>query len=266
MPEDSRRIIQALLASNNKEDLRQGLEMLKREIPGADVDEARELFEILSALFYLDPIERPDLAPLLDEALNLVAGFGRWAIPDLLEKFDGCDFKLQMVVANALGRIGADAIEPMVQEFHRTFDSDRRVFITYALGKIKSPRIASAAPVVLEAARSSYMELRDTGTRSIGKIAESIPAGSLPEDLRRGLVEQLLKNIASESAGVRSKAIRSLGKLARFGHLSSEEKGDLKNRCERILGRDESFEWDNAYIVRREAEEALRYAGLGAAN
>jgi hypothetical protein len=265
MPDNSRRTIQALLASSNKEDLHQGLKMVKQEISRVGSDEARDLFEVLSTLFYFDPIERPDLSPILEEALNLVVGFGKWIVPALLEKLDGCDFKSQLAIANALGRIGADAIEPMIREFQRIPDSDRRAFITYALGKIKSPHIAEAAPMVLQAARSSHTELRDAGTRSIGKIAESIPCGALTEDLRRSLVEQLLKNLACENTGIRSKAMRSLGKLAKYGHLSSEEKGELKDTCEEILGGDSRFEWDPAYIVRREAQEALQYVRAGAA-
>lgn len=265
MPDNSRRTIQELLASSNNEDLRSGLKMIELEISRVGSDEARELFEILSSLFYIDPIERPDLAPLLEEALNLVVGFGKWVIPALLAKLDGCDFKSQMAIANALGRIGADAITPMIQEFKHSLDSDRRVFIAYALGKIKSPRISAAVPVVLEAARSSYIELCDTGTRSIGKIMESIPPGSLSQDLRRNLVEQLLKNFASENSGIRSKAMRSLGKMAKFGHLDSEERAELKDMCEQILGCDNRFDWDHAYIVRREAQEALQYVRGSAA-
>ncbi|MGD0309144.1 MAG: hypothetical protein ABSC02_07635 [Acidobacteriota bacterium] len=33
----------------------------------------------------------------------------------------------------------------------------------------------------------------------------------------------------------------------------------LKTICDRVLGRDEHYDWDRAYVVRREAEEALSY-------
>jgi hypothetical protein len=259
MTEHSLNAIQDLLASSSVDEMRQGLKMIEQEISSMGSENARDLFEILSTLFYLDPMERPDLAPILDEALNLMAGFGNWVVPALLEKLDGCDFKAQLAIANGLGRIGAAAIDPMIQEFKKTQDSSRRAFILYALGKIKSPLIAVAAPLVLEAARSSHAELCDTATRAIGKIAGSIPTGALPEDLRRGLHEQLLKNLASENAGIRSKAMRSLGKLAQYGHLNYEEMEKLKKICEELLGVGERFEWDYAYIVRREAKETLQH-------
>lgn len=260
MTEHSLNDIQELLASSSSVDeMRKGLKMVEQEISSTGSENARDLFEILSTLFYLDPIERPDLAPILDEALNLMAGFDNWVVPALLEKLDGCDFKAQLAIANGLGRIGAAAIDPMIQEYQRTQDLDRRAFIIYSLGKIKSPLIVVAAPLLLEAARFSHAELCDTATRAIGKIAGSIPTGALTEDLRRSLYEQLLKNLALENTGIRAKAMRSLGKLAQYGHLVHEEALKLKEICEEILGVGDRFEWDYAYIVRREAKETLQY-------
>jgi hypothetical protein len=60
---------------------------------------------------------------------------------------------------------------------------------------------------------------------------------------------------------VRAKAVRSLGKLARYGHLNGRERWELAAILRRILGKDERFEWDRAYVVRKEAQEALSYAG-----
>jgi hypothetical protein len=39
--------------------------------------------------------------------------------------------------------------------------------------------------------------------------------------------------------------------------LTKEEKLKCKETCELILGVDERFDWDRAYIVRKEAQEAL---------
>jgi HEAT repeat protein len=259
MPEDPRDTIARLLASDRLEDLSKGLALIKQEIARIGSDEAKELFEILSTLFYFDPIERPDLVPVLEKAIDLVVGFGKWVIPALIKQLAAGDFKAQFAIANALGRIGADAIAPLMENYRKTLDSDRRVFILYALGKIKSPRVAEAALLVLESAASSHLELRDTATRAIGKLAEYISPAALPDDLRSGFVAQLQKNLLDSNAGIRAKALRSLGKLAKYGHLQPEERERLKTICSRILGKDEQFEWDRAYVVRREAEEACHY-------
>jgi len=259
MPENSHQTIQSLLASSEPEDLCQGLELVRSEIARIGSSEARPLFEMVTAIFYIDPLDRPDLMPVLDEAISLVVGFGEWVIPVLIETLDAGDLKAQMAVAQALGRIGADSIKPLIAEYEASTDPERHIFVLYALGKIKSPAIVQAAPLAVEAGQSTDLELRDTATRTIGKFAEAIPPAELPPESRQQFIEQLRANLANPNAGIRAKAIRSLGKLARYGHLIPAECEELKTTCNLILGTDENFEWDRAYIVRKEAKEALEY-------
>jgi HEAT repeat protein len=196
---------------------------------------------------------------VLKEAIAVVADFGKWVIPDLIRSLESGDVKAQMAIAQALGRMGADAIAPLIAQYGACSEPGSRAFVLYALGKIKSPQILAAALVALDAAGSADLELRDSATRAIGKFAESIPAGGLSAELRAGLVAVLQHNLADSSPGIRAKAVRSLGKLARYGHLTASECAQLEVTFKRILGADEAFEWDRAYVVRKEAKEALEY-------
>jgi hypothetical protein len=259
MSEKSYANIQSLLASTEPEELHQGLELVRQEISRVGASEARPLFEMVSAIFYIDPLDHPELVPILDQAVSLVVGFGAWVIPILVENLEAGDIKAQLAIGHALGRIGVDAIAPLMAEYQASTDPDRRIFVLYAMGKIKSPQIVQAAPLALEAAQSKNVELRDTATRAIGKFVESIPPSDLSGKLRVALVEQLRNNLADSNAGIRAKAVRSLGKLAKYGHLDATEREKLKTLCELILGVDENFEWDRAYIVRKEAAETLKY-------
>jgi len=251
--------IERLLSSTDKEELRKGLDLIKKEIARVGSSEARPLFEMLYALFYIDPLEYPELVPLLEEAITLIVGFGSWVIPVLIDKLEAGDIKAQMAIAQALGRIGADAVEPLVNEYRMRDDASKRIFILYALGKIKSPKIIRAMEAALESCTASDLELRDTATRAVGKFIESIPAGDLQPEMKTRILKTLKANLASENPGVRSKAVRSLCKLAKFGHLNENEKKEVKSICRRLLGTDEHFEWDRAFVVRREAQEGLRY-------
>ena len=47
--------IRDILASTEPEELRQGLERVRREISRVGSSEARPLFEVVSAIFYIDP-------------------------------------------------------------------------------------------------------------------------------------------------------------------------------------------------------------------
>lgn len=259
MSENPYQHIQNLLASNRPEDLREGLALVKQEIARLGSQDARPLFEMVSAIFYIDPLDHPELVPTLDEAVSLVVGFGGWVIAALLENLDAGDLKAQLAIAHALGRIGADAIEPLLSAYAASEDEQKRLFILYALGKIKSPKVVQAAPVVLEAAQAEDREVRDTATRALGKLLESIEPADLPGDMRLAFFSCLQANLADASPSIRAKAIRSLGKMARFGFLTGAEREHLAAICCRLLGKDEMFDWDRAYVVRKEAEEALTY-------
>lgn len=258
--DDPYREIRRLLASSDARDLGKGLELAGQEIARVGSHEARTLFEILSTVFYLDPLDRPDLVPIVDEAVNLVAGFGEWVIPILVDHLEAGDVKAQLAVGHALGRIGADAIAPLMAKYEAVADPAVRPFILYALGKIGSPRVVEAVPMMLVALRSSDLETRDTAARALGRMADSIPPGALPASQRDAIVERLHETLADPNAGLRAKAVRSLGKLAKAGHMTAAERATLEAVCRRLLGEDESFDWDRAFIVRKEAEEALRHA------
>jgi HEAT repeat protein len=259
MPEDAYRSIRKLLAGTTPEELREGLKLIQKEIARTGPGESRPLFEILSTLFYIDPLDHPEFLPVLDEAVSLAVGFGAWVIPVLVDNLNAGDLKAQWAIAHVLGRIGADSIDPMMAKYASATDPTLRAFLLYALGKIKSPRVVRAASTALEAARSSNLELRDTATRTLGKLVESIPPAELPEQLKRQFLDCLYQNLADTNASVRAKAVRSLGKMARYNHLSEAEREQLRKACRSILGADEAHEWDRAFIVRREAEEALTY-------
>jgi HEAT repeat protein len=257
--EELYRSIGALLASTGPDEILRGLELVKAQVPTIGEAESRRLFEMVIPLFYIDPLDLPGHVPVLEEAIAVVAGIGRWAIPVLIQNLESGDVKAQMAIAQALGHMGADAIAPLIAEYEGCPEPGCGAFVLYALGKIKSPEILAAAPVALDAAGSPDLELRDSATRAIGKFAESVPAGGFSDDLHGGLVAVLQRNLADPSPGIRAKAVRSLGKLARYGHLTADERGQLKVTLRRILGEDEAFDWDRAYVVRKEAKEALEF-------
>ncbi len=251
--------LSSLFTSSDPEKIHQALQIVREEVSRLGSDQARPLFQMVSSLFYIDPHDDPELASILDEAISLVTGFGEWVIPHLVDNLDEGDLKAQMASAEALGRIGADAVNPLVEKYHASRDSESRSFVLYALGKIHSPMVEGAAELALAGARSKDLELRDTATRTIGRFAAEIPAGQFGADILDGYYDSLRTNLADPNKGVKAKAVRSLGKLARFGHLDSVRKQEMKTIALNLLGEDDEFRWDRTFVVRREAQEALEY-------
>ena len=249
--------IKTLLSSENSEEIHQGLVLIREELPDIAEESALTLFEMVSALFYIDLLDHPEHAHVLDEAVSLVADFGEFVIPILLDNLDAGDIKAQLTIGHAFGRVGESALEPLLESFKCEESEECRIFLVYALGKIRSPKVLEAFEQVLDAARSDNLELRDTAVRALGNFVEVIPPADLPEGYKKGMLEVIQVNLGDSSAGVRSKAIRSYGKLARYGHLTKQEKQKCKKTCELLVGVDDKFDWDRAYIVRKEAQDAL---------
>jgi len=146
-----------------------------------------------------------------------------------------------------------------MQAYERTDDQGKKSFIVYALGHIRSSQVVRALGVALDAAMSEDRNLRDTGTRAIGRMVEKIPREKVDDELLERMVEVLKSNLGDPNPGIRAKAVRSLGKMAQRGYLENEMCAWLHRVLFRILGEDEANDWDRAYIVRREAREALAY-------
>lgn len=249
--------IRALLDSPEADKIHQGLLMIREELPSIDEESARSLFEMVSVLFHVDLFDHPDQAGVVDEAISLVADFGEEVIPYLLNDLDAGDMKAQLAIGHAFGRVGEPALEPLLESYKCEESEECRIFLVYAMGKIQSPRVLEAFEQVLSAAGSDNLELRDTAIRALGRFVEHIKPEDLSPELKAGMLDAIQVNLGDVSAGVRAKAIRSYGKLARYGHLDKAEKAKLRQTCELLLGVDDQFDWDRAYIVRKEAQEAL---------
>ena len=77
---------------------------------------------------------------------------------------------------------------------------------------------------MLGAAKSENLELRDTAVRALGNFVQNISPEDLPVEYKGIMLEAIQGNLSDSSAGVRSKAIRSYGKLARYGAFDSGQR------------------------------------------
>jgi HEAT repeat protein len=246
------------LHSDRPEAIAEGLEYVAACLESLPEAELRRAVEEVCTLFYVDTADRPDLKPLLDRAVAILAAQGPRVIAPLLELMGGSDIKSHLYLGRTLGAIGRAAL-PALRRVIATEDHYSRSFALFAVGKIHDPAVREALPEVIGSLMHPDKEVRDSAARTLGKIAERVPAGQLVEDLRTEMYEVLFRALSDGQPAVRAKAVRSLGKLACFGYLEAAQEEHVRRAILRILGRDEADEWDGAFIVRREAEEALRH-------
>ncbi len=250
------------LQSDRPEAIEEGLEDLRASLGSVPEADFRSAVEGLCSLFYVDTADRPDLQPLLDRAVEILAAQGQHVVAQLLELMRGSDIKSHLYLARTLAAVGRMAL-PALRRVIATEDPYCRSFALFAVGKVHDPAVREALPEVIGSLMHPDREVRDSAARTLGKIAEAVPADQLAADRRSEIFEVLFRTLADVQPAVRAKAVRSLGKLARFSYLTPEQEQRVRVAVLRILGRDEAYEWDRAFIVRREADEALRYLEAG---
>jgi len=250
------------LQSDRPDRIAEGLEYLCTHLGGLPEAEFRRAVEETCSLFYVDTADRPDLHPLLDRAVALVAGQGPRVVGQLMDLMKGSDIKSHLYLARTLGYIGQAAL-PALRRVIATEDPYSRSFALFAVGKVHDLAVREALPEVIGSLMHPDKEVRDSAARTLGKIAEAVPANQLGEDRRAEIFEVLFRTLSDVQPAVRAKAVRSLGKLVRAAYLAPGQEQRVRLAILRILGRDEAHEWDRAFIVRREAEEALRHLEAG---
>ncbi len=235
------------------------VERLEGRLATLEPAERHRAIEALCSLFYIDTYDREDLQPAVLAAERALTGLGESIIPTLIHMMEGSDFKSHFHLARILGRIGEPAIPYLSRLAATAEESYSRSFALYAIGKIRSPEVHRALTEVVGSMMHPDREVRDSAARTLGKIVEVVPASTLT-DRRRGEIFLVLERASTDAQpAVRAKAVRSLGKMVRGGYLTEEQRSRLRGRLDAILGQGDEGAWDRAYVVRREAQEALRH-------
>jgi len=242
------------LETNDPEAIEQSLNEVETLLPTAGDQELADLVGAVNAVFYCDTYEYPHLQPAVNHAVKTLSAAGERVIPHLLRLLGDSDYKVEFHYALIFGQIGAAAVAPLLQAYEAARDSTERSFIIYSLGKIKSPALKQATQLVLAELGSSSKEVRDSAARTMGKIVENVTATDVEPQLRSQICTRLIAALRDTHSGVRAKACRSLGKMAKREWLDKTEIDILSHEIAQLLGKD-SQRWDDAFAVRKEAAE-----------
>lgn len=225
-----------------------------------DQEELSIIFDALTSLFYLDTFDRPDLRQVREQAQAVVVSMGTDAIPLIMERQKHTDFKAELVFAQTCGLMGEKVIQPLEDYYYKHDESFARAFILYAFGKIRSSKIVNVLPTIIQSVKSPSRELEDTAVRALGKVCESINPKDVDDTTRDDMFNALAQKLTHPNDVIRSKAVRSLGKMVRYGITDELQNDHLRAKTREILGLEEEDQaWDYAYLVRREAQEVLNY-------
>ena len=222
-------------------------------------EQTRMVADGLLSLFYLDPTDHPELTSVIDAAVDALVGLGPAAIDVLIEDLTDADLKANILIGRALSRMGHPAVAALIDRFRKSHDPYQRTFALFAMAKMEDASLIDVFPEVVNALDDVHAELRDTAARAIGKMVDSFGGQVFSKEFTSKAFRKLMDKLSDPHPGTRSKAARSIGKLARAGYLDTEETEQAIASMSAILGTDGRHEWDRAFNVRREAEEAWCY-------
>ncbi|NET08143.1 MAG: HEAT repeat domain-containing protein [Symploca sp. SIO2B6] len=138
------------------------------------------------------------------DAAEAVVKIGSQAVPALIEALHNDDRQVRWRAASALGQIGAEAAPAVPELIARLQDEDeyvRRISV-YALGEIGA-EAAPAVPQLIEALQDKDRNLRVISAYALGKIgSEASPA-----------VPYLIEALQDESTEIRFSAATALGRI-----------------------------------------------------
>lgn len=216
----------------------------------------REMANSLMSLFYLDTADHPEFQAIIDAAVDAQVALGPDAIDVLIEDLTDADIKANFIIGRTLSKMGTPALVKLIDTFKKSNDPNQKTFALFAIAKMDDPALIDFFPEVVAALDDDDAEVRDTAARAIGKIVDVFSDKTLPQEAIDHAFEKLVEKLSDPHPGTRSKAVRSIGKLAKAHYLDKEQVSRAVVAISAILGIDGKHEWDRAFVVRREAEEA----------
>ena len=255
-PVDLEPLYSAMLTAD-AEVTRKAVLKISDELGRLDPGQIPEAVEVMSSLFYIDLGDKPQYVQVVEDTVATIARIGGQAIPVLMALMCDSDLKATLMFGRTLGRIGPPAYGPLKDLFYRAENPHQRVLALFALAKMHEAALMEIFPDLVTALDDSDREVRDTAARTLGRVVDAFKPGQLPHDQVSHAFERLVFRLTDSSPVVRFKVVRSIGKLAKNRYLDAEQLDIVREAVESLLGKNGGHA-DPMYMVRREAEEALR--------
>jgi NAD(P)H-flavin reductase len=250
------------ISSQNTEQLKAALAEVST-LSDLSSEEKKELAAGLSTTFYRDHAGDEELAQLIDQSESVLASLGpevaEWVIAQLVE----ADAESAEHFAGALGQIGAPVVDLLRSWFHTSRSDDyAQINLMLAAGRFTDPAIAKILPQALKCAESANKQVKSAAFYCVGRIFNRIPPETISDADRSALFDTLFAGLSDPSPLVRRHAVRAIGKGVRNSYFTPEQVEKSHNAFRTILGMDH-FDWDDAFIVRSEAEYQLHFCQHG---
>ncbi len=242
------------LKTESEESIAQALDRIEQLAELTDEEKIR-LCPSLTQLFYRDHLGMAEMISLANRAEKQITRFGAVVLPFLIQELVNADAESCARLGRIIALNSTKAVAPLLEAWDRNKDDKYALInLTQALAYFRVPEILKALPQILEAAKSDNHQLRSNALDAMGKLAIRIDTDLFDERLRLEMFDTAFERLSDTRSLVRMHAARALGKMLERNFLSAGQKKKLHKAYSVILGKDENYDWDDAYIVRHEAK------------
>lgn len=258
MTEKINSIIKDIRIDNETETAR-ALEAAARQT-GLTDEEKTELAAGLAVLFYHDLHGKKGLIRLASQAEDVLASLGSAVLPFLIAEVAQADAESAAHFGRVIANNKAMAVKPMLEAInaHRGDDYAMMSLIS-TISFFKDPAALEAMPEILVASKGKNERLRAEALYAVGRLVRNLGSDRFDNTLRLKMFDTLFEALKDKNPLVRRNATASLGKIAEKGMLNGDQEQKTLNKFKGLLGIDGAHNWDNAYIVRQQAQQFLKF-------
>ncbi|MDH4263828.1 MAG: sulfide/dihydroorotate dehydrogenase-like FAD/NAD-binding protein [Spirochaetia bacterium] len=233
-----------------------------KKIKDFSAEEKIHLADGLSALFFQEFGKIEDTAKIARLAESTIASFGTdisdWLINQLMESDPESAKNYARVLSQSSNKSINKAIEILSSD---KIDESVNSNLIIGFGYCEDENAIKGLDVIIKNVNQLKGFARATAIQALGRIIVRL-TNKLTSDQRKIIFTSAQKAISDTNVKVRMQAVRTIGKMVRYSILNDEQIDQAHKIFRTILGMD-NFEWDNAYVVRHEAETALHYCQGG---
>jgi len=246
------------LRSDDKGTLLNACKLAGEKVPEMEMGQLRMIADALVGQFYLDTDDNLEYVEVIECASDTLVKMGADTVNILVDGLTDTDLQADFQIAKTLGRIGAPAIAVLKDMFHNETDPFIRGVALLALSKIDDPALIEIFNEVVSAMDHENQELRSMAVEALGRMIECIGGQCLLPEAANHAFDKLMMKLPDPHAGSRAKAVKAIGLLSKMEYLDEDQKSRALAAIKSILGTDQQHNWDRAFIVRKNAEEAFK--------
>jgi ferredoxin--NADP+ reductase len=233
-----------------------------KSIKDFDAAEKIDLADGLSALFFAEFGKIEDTAKIAKLAESAIASLGSDISEWLIDQLKESDPETAKNYARVLAQSGNKSINKAIEILSSdTVDETVNANLIIAFGYCEDENAFKALDVIVKNVNQLKGFARATALQALGRIVLRL-TNKLTIENRNIIFSAAQKTVSDMNAKVRMQAVRTMGKMVRYSILNDDQLDQAHKLFRAILGMDD-FEWDNAYVVRHEAEIALHYCQSG---